>query len=127
MRRALVDAGLGGGVVDWVNAHATGTPVGDRAEARAIARLLGDRVAVSSLKGALGHGLAAAGALELVATVLAWAGGFTPGTVGCERIDPELDVAVLTTPRDRPPGVVLSNSFGFGGQNVCLALAPEVP
>jgi len=127
MRRALRDAGLQTSDIDWVNAHATGTPVGDRAEARAIARLLGDRVLTSSLKGALGHGLAAAGALELVATVLAWQGGFTPGTVGCTRVDAEVPIDVLMQPRDRAPGVVLSNSFGFGGQNVCLALAPEVP
>lgn len=128
MRRTLADAGLEASAIDWVNAHATGTPVGDRAEVRAIARLLGPDVAVSSLKGALGHGLASAGALELVATVLAWRHGFTPGTVGCARVDPSLpEVDVLREARPRPPGITLSNSFGFGGQNVCLAVAPEVP
>jgi 3-oxoacyl-[acyl-carrier-protein] synthase II len=122
MRRAMVDAGISASHVDWVNAHATGTVVGDRAEAAAIARLL-PGVAVSSLKGALGHGLAAAGALEAVATVLAWQGGFTPGTVGCELPEPGIEVRLEVRPK--PPGLTLSNSFGFGGQNVCLCLAPE--
>lgn len=124
MRRALRDAGLGPDQIRWVNAHATGTPVGDRAEALAIARVLGPEVPVSSLKGALGHNLAAAGAIEAVATVLAWQAGFTPGTVGCERVDPTLGVRVQVQPRRAPPGVTLSNSFGFGGQNVSLVLGP---
>lgn len=127
MRRALADAGLEPHHVSWVNAHATGTPVGDRAEAAAIARLFGHTVPVSSLKGALGHGLAAAGALEAVATVLAMRAGFLPGTVGCRRVDPALGIDVVTTPRSRAPGIVVSNSFGFGGQNASLVLAPEVP
>lgn len=126
MTRALADAGLPPSAVSWVNAHATATPVGDRAEARAISRVFGSRVGVSSLKGAFGHGLAAAGALELVATVLAWRGGFTPGTVGCEHVDPSLDIEVIRQPLNASPGVTVSNSFGFGGQNVSLVLAPGV-
>lgn len=125
MRRALREGGLPASEVDWINAHATGTPVGDRAEAAAIERLFGASVGVSSLKGALGHGLAAAGALEIVATVLAWSGGFTPGTTGCQRADPAMHIDVIQAPRPSAPGVVLSNSFGFGGQNTSLLLAPE--
>lgn len=124
MLRALADAGVSAGEITWVNAHATATPVGDRAEAQAIARLLGPRVGVSSLKGALGHTLAAAGALELVCTVLAWRGGFTPGTVGCLSVEEGLGIHVLQSPLSMPPGLTLSNSFGFGGQNVSLVLAP---
>ncbi|MFK7930642.1 MAG: beta-ketoacyl-[acyl-carrier-protein] synthase family protein [Myxococcota bacterium] len=124
MRRALRDAGRSASDVTWVNAHATATPVGDRAEARAIARLFGPTVPVSSLKGAFGHGLAAAGALETVATVLAFNHGFTPGTVGCQTPDPSLDIQVLMQPQGRPPGLTISNSFGFGGQNVSVVLAP---
>jgi 3-oxoacyl-(acyl-carrier-protein) synthase len=125
MRRALLDAGVAPEEVEWVNAHATGTPLGDVAEGAAIARLLGGEVAVSSLKGAVGHTLAAAGAVEAVATVLALRDGFVPGTYGCEDPD-DLGVRVLCAPEFRALGIALSNSFGFGGQNATLVLAsPE--
>lgn len=123
MRRALRDAGLTPADVAWVNAHATGTPVGDIAEAAAIRRLLGGDTPVSSLKGAVGHVIAAAGAVEAAATVLAFRGGFTPGTYGCEEPD-EFGIRVLSTPEDGAPGLTLSNSFGFGGQNCTLVMAP---
>ncbi len=119
MRRALRDAGKTPADVRWVNAHATATPVGDIAEAKAIARLLGPGVPTSSLKGAVGHVIAAAGAVEAAATVLAMARGFTPGTVGCEEPD-DLGITVQIEPTSRPPGLTLSNSFGFGGQNCTL-------
>lgn len=122
MRRALKDAGIQPEDVDWVNAHATGTPVGDVAEAQAIQRVFGSNVAVSSLKGALGHVLAAAGAVEAVASVIALDHGFLPGTVGCQTVGVPM-VDVVTTPRRVPPQVVVSNSFGFGGQNVSLVFA----
>ena len=116
MRRALSDAGLDR--VEHVNAHGTGTPLGDAVEARAIREVLGSGVPVSSIKGALGHCIAAAGAVEAAACVGALAGGWTPGTSGCERPD-ELGVRVQ---RDPGPavGTLLSNSFGFGGQNCSL-------
>jgi 3-oxoacyl-[acyl-carrier-protein] synthase II len=124
MQRALRDAGISPSAISWVNAHATGTPLGDRAEAAAIKRLLGPHVAVSSLKGALGHTLAAAGAVEAACTIAGWLGGFTPGTVGCVEPDPDLEIGVVLEPRRCTPGITLSNSFGFGGQNCSLVLAP---
>jgi 3-oxoacyl-[acyl-carrier-protein] synthase II len=122
MRRALKDAGVQAAEVDWVNAHATGTPVGDVAEARAIRRVFGANTPVSSLKGAVGHVLAAAGPVELAATLAAFQGDFIPGTVGCEQVD-ELGIEVVTQPRSGGPKLVLSNSFGFGGQNCSLLVA----
>lgn len=119
MRRAIKDAGLLPSDVDWINAHATATPQGDIAESRAIGRLFGDSVGVSSLKGLVGHCLAAAGAVEAVATVLAMDKGFTPGTTGC--LDPDdFGLRVVMDTLDTPPDVALSNSFGFGGQNTTL-------
>jgi 3-oxoacyl-(acyl-carrier-protein) synthase len=122
MTRALRDAGLDPADVDYVNAHGTGTPVGDRAEALAIARVLGD-VPVSSFKGSVGHTIAAAGAVELALCLACLAEGVTPGTVGLEDLDPECPANVLRQSLPRRPRVLLSNSFGFGGQNACIALA----
>jgi len=116
MERALRDAGLS--TVDHVNAHGTGTPLGDAVEAKAIARVLGPRVPVSSIKGAIGHCIAAAGAVEAAACIGALAGGWTPGTAGCERAD-GLGVSVQLEPAG-PARTILSNSFGFGGQNCSL-------
>jgi 3-oxoacyl-[acyl-carrier-protein] synthase II len=123
MRRALEDAGVDPARVDQVNAHGTGTPVGDRAEALAIARLLPDGTPVCSIKGAVGHTIAAAGAVELAATVGAMSAGFTPGTVHCEQPDPACPVLVQRDPAEGAPGLVLSNSFGFGGQNASVVVA----
>ncbi len=119
MRRALRDAGLGPGDVDYVNAHGTGTPVGDVAEARAIAEVLGP-VPTSSFKGAFGHCIAAAGAVEVAWCIRGFAAGRTWGTVGCEEPDPDVRCEVLVHDRPSAPRVVLSNSFGFGGQNCAL-------
>ncbi len=120
MRRALADAGVDPRRVSWVNAHGTGTPLGDRAEAMAVERVFG-RVAVSSMKGAVGHTLAAAGAVEAALSIVALGAGLTPGTVGCEEPD-EVGVDVVTHPRDTLPDLFVSNSFGFGGQNCSLVM-----
>ena len=122
MRSALRDAGLDATAVDYVNAHATGTPVGDSAEAAAIRRVV-PTAQVSSIKGAVGHTIAAAGAIEAVACIAALEGGFMPGTAGLETIDPQLNVSVVRGPLGRAPEVVMSNSFGFGGQNASLVLS----
>jgi len=121
LSRALRDARLPPEAVDYVNAHATGTPVGDVAEALAISRIIGE-VPVSSIKGALGHTIAAAGAIEAAACVAGLQGGWVPGTVGFESADPGCPVDVVGASRKASVEVVVSNSFGFGGQNAALVL-----
>ena len=122
MRAALSDAGINADDVDYVNAHATGTPVGDTAEAAAISRVM-PRVPVSSIKGAVGHTIAAAGAIEAAACIAALEGGWMPGTVGLTEVDPACPVNVLKDTVQKAPRIVLSNSFGFGGQNAAIVLA----
>jgi 3-oxoacyl-[acyl-carrier-protein] synthase II len=124
-RRALEKAGIDPSEIDHVNAHATSTPEGDRAELQAIRSILGDhapRVAVTANKSMLGHTLGAAGALEAVASILALRTGLVPPTVNLATPDPAGEGLDLTPGRAarRDPKVVLSNSFGFGGQNAAL-------
>jgi 3-oxoacyl-[acyl-carrier-protein] synthase II len=126
MRRALDSAGLTPDDIDAVNAHATGTFLGDLAEATALRRLLGERwpaVPVSSMKGALGHAMAAAGALEAIVGAYSCARGIVPPTVGLEDPDTgcELD-HVIGPPRESGARTVLSTSFGMGGQNAAIIL-----
>lgn len=125
MRRALRDAGLDASAIGYVNAHGTGTPVGDVAEAAAVHRVFGG-VPISSVKGAVGHTIAAAGAVEAAACLAGLLGGFLPGTAGLDEPDPACPVQALRAPEPRQVGFMLSNSFGFGGQNASLVLAhPE--
>lgn len=121
MARALRDAGLTPADIDYVNAHGTGTPVGDRAEAAAVSRVLGD-VPVSSFKGAVGHTIAAAGAVELALCLACFDEGVLPGTVGLSDPDPECRANVLVGDVAKRPRVILSNSFGFGGQNCAVVI-----
>jgi 3-oxoacyl-[acyl-carrier-protein] synthase II len=122
MRAALADAGIDASAVDYVNAHATGTPVGDTAEAAAISRVT-PHAPVSSIKGSVGHTIAAAGAIEAAACIAALEGGWMPGTVGLVNPDPACPVKVLKETTKQAPRVILSNSFGFGGQNAAIVLA----
>ncbi len=126
MRRALEDAGLSPADVDHVNAHGTSTPLNDAAETRALHTVLGDhvdRVAVTSTKGVTGHLLGAAGAVEAVVSLRALHEGLLPPTAGLRTQDPELELDVVTgEPRRATVDAVLSNSFGFGGQNAALVL-----
>jgi 3-oxoacyl-(acyl-carrier-protein) synthase len=128
MRQALEYAGLAPGSVDYVNAHGTGTPDNDRAESRALRRLFGESPPpVSSTKRIFGHTLGAAGAIEAVVSVLALTEGFLPGNPGFEELDPECALEPLGESRSAAPRVVLSNSFGFGGNNTVLCFgAAEV-
>ncbi len=123
MRAALADAGIAPATVDYISLHGTGTPNNDAAEACALHSVFGGRPPpLSSSKGAVGHSLAAAGALEAVGAVVAMAAGVIPANTGLERVDPALDLAPVTEPRPGRIECVLSNSFGFGGNNAALVL-----
>ncbi|CCH78590.1 3-oxoacyl-(acyl-carrier-protein) synthase 1 [Nostocoides japonicum T1-X7] len=127
MRTALADAGEEARAVVHVNAHATSTPLGDTAESLAINAALGPgcRPAVTATKSMTGHLLGAAGALEAIVTVLSAHEGLVPGTLNLDRLDTAIDLDVVTgTSRTIPAGLSLTNSFGFGGHNVCLAIRP---
>ncbi|WP_432513283.1 beta-ketoacyl-[acyl-carrier-protein] synthase family protein [Kineococcus sp. SYSU DK001] len=125
MRRALRDAGLEPSELGHVNAHGTSTALNDAAEARALRTLLGgSRTPVTSVKGVTGHAFGAAGAVEAVAVALSVRTGLIPPTAGHENLDEDLDVDVVTAPTPWVPAPVLSNSFGFGGHNGSLVLAP---
>jgi 3-oxoacyl-[acyl-carrier-protein] synthase II len=127
MELALDEAGLSPQEVVHVNAHGTSTPLNDAAEAEAIAKLFGTPgPAVTSIKGVTGHALGAAGAIEAVAAVLSFQHRRIPPTMGFATRDPQLpEIDIVTGDgRDWEPGPTLSNSFGFGGHNGCLVLAP---
>ncbi|MFQ3669978.1 MAG: beta-ketoacyl-[acyl-carrier-protein] synthase family protein [Verrucomicrobiia bacterium] len=123
MALALEDAAVEAEAVDYINAHATGTTVGDLAEARAIASVFpeGQRPHVSSTKSLTGHGLSLAGAMELAFTVLALKEGFTPVSAHITDLDPACAmIPVVTTPIPEAPSIAMSNSSGFGGSNVSV-------
>jgi beta-ketoacyl ACP synthase len=121
--RAIQLAGLTPADIDHVNAHATGTTVGDLAEAKALKQALGVHTpAVYAPKAALGHSVGAVGAVESILTVLALQDGIVPPTLNLRNLDPEVDLDVVTgEPRPGDYRYAISNSFGFGGHNVALA------
>jgi len=124
MRNALKDAGLQPHQVDYVNAHGTSTPVGDRIETTAMKRLFGEharKVAISSTKSMTGHLLGGAGGLEAGITIMAIRDQIAPPTINYECPDPECDLDYVPN-HARPMKIeyALSNSFGFGGTNGCL-------
>jgi 3-oxoacyl-[acyl-carrier-protein] synthase I len=126
MRRALRAAEVAPGEIDYVNAHATSTPAGDRSEALALKSVFSAadaHPAVSSTKALTGHGLSLAGAMESAFCAVSIAEGFMPGTANLEQPDEACDG--LNLPREtiaRAPRLVLKNSSAFGGSNVCLVL-----
>ncbi|MFJ4876184.1 beta-ketoacyl-[acyl-carrier-protein] synthase family protein [Streptomyces sp. NPDC088745] len=123
LRAALRDAGIGPDEVDHVNAHGTATAINDATEARLIREVLGQRPSVTSVKGVTGHSLSAAGAIEAAVSALTLEEGFVPPTANLESLDPEIDLDVVAKAgREGPVEVVVSNSFGFGGQNAVLLL-----
>jgi len=122
---ALRDAGVAPEEIDYINAHATSTPVGDSSETQMLKYALGEETAyktpVSGTKGATGHCLGAAGAIEATFTILAIRDGKLPPTINYEVADPACDLDyVPNEPRDADVKVAVSNSFGFGGHNACV-------
>jgi 3-oxoacyl-[acyl-carrier-protein] synthase II len=127
MQLALDDAGIGADAIVHVNAHGTSTPLNDAAEAEAMAKLFGSPgPAVTSTKGVTGHALGAAGSIEVAAVLLAMEKKLIPPTDGLQTLDPALPALDVVTggPRAWEPGPSLSNSFGFGGHNATVVLAP---
>ena len=124
MKIALADAGVELDQVDYINAHGTSTPLNDALETLAVKRLFGDRayqIPISSTKSMIGHSLGASGSLEAVACVKTITEGMIHPTVNQEDPDPACDLDyVPNQARNRKVNVVLSNAFGFGGQNACL-------
>ena len=124
MRLALADAGAALEQVGYINAHGTSTPLNDAVETVAIKRLFGDlayRIPISSTKSMIGHSLGAAGALEAVACSRTITDGIIHPTINYETPDPDCDLDyVPNQARKQDVGMVLSNAFGFGGQNACL-------
>ncbi len=127
IRLALNDGGIAAGSVDYVNAHGTSTPANDSNETAAIKSALGSRateIPVSSTKSMTGHLLGGSGGIEAVACVLALRHNVVPPTINYTNPDPECDLDIVpNTARELTLKTVLSNSFGFGGHNVCLAFS----
>lgn len=123
MQAALKDAGLGPGDIDYINLHGTGTEDNDRSEARAISTLFNNvPPPLSSIKGAVGHCLAASGAIEAVVSARCIEQGLIPANTGCRTPDPALNILPEDRPVKRAIQTVLSNSFGFGGNNAALVI-----
>ncbi|MDD4266589.1 MAG: beta-ketoacyl-ACP synthase II [Pirellulales bacterium] len=124
MELALKDARIAPADVDYINAHGTSTPLGDKAETQAIRSVFGEdakSISISSTKSQLGHSLGASGGIEMALSVLALNRGLIPPTINYETPDPDCDLDYTpNVPRERGIQVVMSNSFGFGGHNVSL-------
>ncbi|KPK62656.1 MAG: 3-oxoacyl-ACP synthase, partial [Gemmatimonas sp. SG8_38_2] len=125
MRLALQDAGIEPGEVDYINAHGTSTPLNDLSETQAIKKVFGDhaeKLAISSTKSMTGHTLGAAGGVEAVVCALTLKEGKIAPTINFSDADPDCDLDYTFNEMvEKPVRVALSNSFGFGGHNVCLA------
>jgi len=126
MRTAIADAGVNPDKVDYINAHGTGTPLGDVAETTAIKSVFGahaQRLRISSTKSSIGHLLGASGGVELVATVMALQNSVISPTINLENPAEGCDLNYTPlTPQDAKVSVAMSNSFGFGGHNACIVV-----
>jgi 3-oxoacyl-[acyl-carrier-protein] synthase II len=122
----MEDAAVAPERIGHINAHGTSTPLNDKAESDAIAKVFGPSAPpVTSTKGITGHGLGACGAIEAVAVLLSLEHSLIPPTSGYERPDPDIHLDIVAgAARPWEPAPVLSNSFGFGGHNGCLVIAP---
>lgn len=129
VRAALADAGLGEDGIDYVNAHGTSTPENDKMEHLSLSTVFGERIGsmpVSSNKSMIGHTLSAAGAVEAAFSLMTMRSGVIPPTINYDNPDPAIPLDVVPNKkREASVGTVLSNSFGFGGQNTCLVMARE--
>ncbi|MGO4706657.1 beta-ketoacyl-ACP synthase [Microvirga sp. 2MCAF38] len=129
IRDALDDAGVSPDQIDYINAHGTSTPENDKMEAMSCTAVFGERMAnlpISSNKSMIGHTLTAAGAVEAVMSLLTIINGRIPPTINYNVPDPAIPLDVVpNVARDAKVDFVLSNSFGFGGQNTCLVLGAE--
>ena len=129
IRAALADAGVEPGDIDHINAHGTGTPENDKMECLSIAAVFGERtgsIPVTSNKSMIGHTLTAAGAIEAAISLMSIANGIIPPTINHDHPDPHITLDVVSNrARSATVRTVLSNSFGFGGQNACLVLSGE--
>ena len=126
MSGALRDAGLAPDAIDYINAHGTSTPLGDKAETIAIKRVFEDhayQLNVSSTKSQLGHMLGASGGVEMVLCLFAMKHQVVPPTINYETPDPDCDLNYTpNTPQERKIEHVMSNSFGFGGHNASIVV-----
>ncbi|MCA9135825.1 MAG: beta-ketoacyl-ACP synthase II [Planctomycetales bacterium] len=126
MVAALADARISPGQVDYINAHGTSTPLGDKAETTAIKRVFGDaayQTSVSSTKSALGHSLGASGGIEAVILCKAIESEILPPTINLDTPDPDCDLDYTpNVAKSRAIKVAMSNSFGFGGHNACIVV-----
>jgi 3-oxoacyl-[acyl-carrier-protein] synthase II len=129
VRAALADAGMAEDAIDYVNAHGTSTPENDKMEHLSLSTVFGERIRsipVSSNKSMIGHTLSAAGAIEAAISLMTMREGVIPPTINYDNPDPAIDLDVVpNVKRERAVSSVLSNSFGFGGQNACLVMTRE--
>ncbi len=123
MQKAMDDAGIGPDTIDYINLHGTGTPENDLAESKAVRRLFESVPPLSSIKGLSGHSLAASGAIEAVVSAICLRHDFLPSNCNCEEVDPACGLQPLKKVVEQSVTTILSNSFGFGGNNVCLVLS----
>jgi 3-oxoacyl-[acyl-carrier-protein] synthase II len=127
--RSMADAGMSPAEIDCINAHGTSTPENDKMEYLALNAALGSELAttpISSNKSMIGHTLSAAGTIEAAISLLTIQNGVIPPTINCNEQDPNILMDVVpNVKRVQPVNSVMSNSFGFGGQNVCLIFSAE--
>jgi 3-oxoacyl-[acyl-carrier-protein] synthase II len=124
MQAALESGNIDPTWIDYINAHGTSTPLGDKAETKAVKHVFGDhayKLAISSTKSSLGHSLGASGGIELIITIKAILESTVPPTINLETPDPDCDLDYTPNkPKSRPIRYAMSNSFGFGGHNASI-------